>query len=262
MAIDLSILNKEQKEAVMSTEGPCLILAGAGSGKTRVLTYRTAYLIDKGIPDENILLTTFTNKAAGEMKTRITKLLGMEHSVFVATFHALCAKLLRIEGEYLEIPKNFLIYDTQDQKDAIKQAFELLGLSAKEYKPSSVLNSISQAKNELIADSEYSNFARGHFQEVVSRVYVVYQKLLKENAALDFDDLILKTVELFRKHPQILEKYQNKFQYIQVDEYQDTNHAQYLLTKMLSQKWNNICVVGDFSQSIYSFRGADFLRSE
>ena len=260
MAIDLSILNKDQKEAVISTEGPCLILAGAGSGKTRVLTYRTAYLIDKGVPDENILLTTFTNKAAGEMKTRITKLLGMEHSVLVSTFHALCAKLLRIEGEYLGIPKNFLIYDTLDQKDAIKQAFELLGLSAKEYKPASVLGTISQAKNELVADTDYPNYARGHFQEVVSRIYTVYQKLLKENAALDFDDLILKTVELFKKNPQVLEKYQNKFQYILVDEYQDTNHAQYLLTKMLSQKWNNICVVGDFSQSIYSFRGADFLN--
>jgi len=153
-----------------------------------------------------------------------------------------------------------LIYDTQDQKDAIKQAFELLGLSAKEYKPASVLGTISQAKNELVADTDYPNYARGHFQEVVSRIYTVYQKLLKENAALDFDDLILKTVELFKKNPQVLEKYQNKFQYILVDEYQDTNHAQYLLTKMLSQKWNNICVVGDFSQSIYSFRGADFLN--
>ena len=153
-----------------------------------------------------------------------------------------------------------MIYDTQDQKDAIKQAFELLGLSAKEYKPASVLGTISQAKNELINETEYPNYARGHFQEIVSRVYVVYQKLLKENAALDFDDLILKVVELFRKNPQVLEKYQNKFQYILVDEYQDTNHAQYLLTKMLSQKWNNICVVGDFSQSIYSFRGADFLN--
>ncbi len=260
MAINLSILNKEQREAVTSVEGPCLILAGAGSGKTRVLTYRTAYLIDSGIPDENILLTTFTNKAAGEMKERISKLLGTKHSVFVATFHSLCAKLLRIEGNYIGIPKNFLIYDSQDQKDAIKEAFNILGLSIKEYKPSSILNTISQAKNELIDETAYPTFARGHFQEVVSRVYVVYQKLLKENAALDFDDLILKTVELFRKNPDVLEKYQNKFQYILVDEYQDTNHAQYLLTKLLSQKWNNICVVGDFSQSIYSFRGADFLN--
>src|ERR1035437_4943131 len=263
----LKDLNKEQLEAVKQKSGPMIILAGAGSGKTRVLTYKVINLIKEGVDPGNILMVTFTNKAANEMKERMQKFFQTDKDKpsslpTIATFHALCAKLLRIEGEYLEIPKNFLIYDTQDQKDAIKQAFELLGLSAKEYKPSSILNSISQAKNELIADSEHSNFARGHFQEIVSRVYVVYQKLLKENAALDFDDLILKTVELFRKHPQILEKYQNKFQYIQVDEYQDTNHAQYLLTKMLSQKWNNICVVGDFSQSIYSFRGADFLRSE
>jgi DNA helicase-2/ATP-dependent DNA helicase PcrA len=260
----LKDLNKEQLVAVKQKDGPMIILAGAGSGKTRVLTYKVINLIKEGVDPDNILMVTFTNKAANEMKERMQKFFqndGQPSTLpTIATFHALCAKLLRIDGEYLEIPKSFLIYDTQDQKDAIKQAFELLGLSAKEYKPSSVLNTISQAKNELVSDSEYPNFARGHFQEVVARVYVVYQKLLKENAALDFDDLILKTVELFRKHPQILEKYQNKYQYILVDEYQDTNHAQYLLTKMLSQKWNNICVVGDFSQSIYSFRGADFLN--
>ena len=260
----LKDLNKEQLVAVKQKDGPMIILAGAGSGKTRVLTYKVINLIKEGVDPDNILMVTFTNKAANEMKERMQKFFQNdgEPSALptIATFHALCAKLLRVEGEYLEIPKSFLIYDTQDQKDAIKQAFELLGISAKEYKPSSVLNVISQAKNELISDSEYPNFARGHFQEVVARVYMVYQKLLKENAALDFDDLILKTVELFRKNPQILEKYQNKFQYILVDEYQDTNHAQYLLTKMLSQKWNNICVVGDFSQSIYSFRGADFLN--
>jgi DNA helicase-2/ATP-dependent DNA helicase PcrA len=260
----LKDLNKEQLVAVKQKDGPMIILAGAGSGKTRVLTYKVINLIKENVDPNNILMVTFTNKAANEMKERMQKFFqdDGEPSVLptIATFHALCAKLLRIDGQYLEIPKSFLIYDTQDQKDVIKQAFELLGISAKEYKPSSVLNTISQAKNELVSDIEYPNFARGHFQEIVARVYVVYQKILKENAALDFDDLILKTVELFRKHPQILEKYQNKFQYILVDEYQDTNHAQYLLTKMLSQKWNNICVVGDFSQSIYSFRGADFLN--
>ncbi len=260
MAIDLSILNIEQKEAVVSIKGPCIILAGAGSGKTRVLTYRTAYLIDKGVSDENILLTTFTNKAAGEMKERITKLLGAKHSVLTSTFHALCAKILRIDGEKIGIPKNFLIYDEQDQKDAVKEAFEILGVSPKEYKPSSVLGNISSAKNELINENEYPQFARGHFQGIVAKVYVVYQKILRENGALDFDDLILKTVELFRKEPEVLKKYQNRFMYILVDEYQDTNHAQYLLTKLLSGRWNNICVVGDFSQSIYSFRGADFLN--
>jgi len=260
MPINLSILNKEQREAVVSTEGPCLILAGAGSGKTRVLTYRTAYIIDKGISDENILLTTFTNKAAGEMKERIAKLLGVKHSVLISTFHALCARILRIDGQFIGIPNNFVIYDTTDQKDAIKESFNLLGVSVKEYKPSSVLNTISQAKNELIDETQYPSYARGHFQEMVARVYKSYQKILKENSALDFDDLILKTVELFKKNPDILEKYQNKFKYILVDEYQDTNHAQYLLTKLLSGKWKNVCVVGDFSQSIYSFRGADFLN--
>lgn len=260
MAIDLSVLNKEQKEAVVAIDGPMIILAGAGSGKTRVLTYRTAYLIEKGIPDDNILLSTFTNKASTEMKERIAKLLGQNHSVFVSTFHALCAKILRIDGQSLGIPKNFVIYDTQDQKDAIKEAFNLLSLSAKEYKPASVLATISSAKNELIDENKYPSFARGHFQEVVARVYVIYQKLLKENGALDFDDLILKTVELFNNFPMVLEKYQNKFKYILIDEYQDTNHAQYLLTKLLAKKWNNVCVVGDFSQSIYSFRGADFLN--
>jgi DNA helicase II / ATP-dependent DNA helicase PcrA len=261
----LKDLNKEQLIAVKQKDGPMIILAGAGSGKTRVLTYKVINLIKEGVDPSNILMVTFTNKASSEMKERMQKFFQENSGKLsslptIATFHALCAKLLRIEGEFLGVPKNFLIYDTQDQKDTIKQAFELLGISAKEYKPSSVLNAISQAKNELINDSEYPNFARGHFQEIVSRTYAIYQKILKENAALDFDDLILKTVQLFRDHPQILEKYQDKFRYILVDEYQDTNHAQYLLTKMLSQKWNNICVVGDFSQSIYSFRGADFLN--
>ncbi|MEK7551178.1 MAG: UvrD-helicase domain-containing protein [Patescibacteria group bacterium] len=256
----LKDLNEEQAQAVIQKDGPMIILAGAGSGKTRVLTYRTAYLIKTGIPDDNILLSTFTNKASTEMKERIAKLLGQNHSVFVSTFHALCAKILRIDGQFLGIPKNFVIYDTQDQKDAIKEAFNLLSLSAKEYKPASVLATISSAKNELIDENKYPSFARGHFQEVVARVYVIYQKILKENGALDFDDLILKTVELFNNFPMVLEKYQNKFKYILIDEYQDTNHAQYLLTKLLAKKWNNVCVVGDFSQSIYSFRGADFLN--
>lgn len=261
----LKDLNKEQLQAVIQNDGPMIILAGAGSGKTRVLTYKVINLIKEGVDPDNILMVTFTNKAASEMKERMGKFFEKEDKPFsqnptIATFHALCAKILRIDGEQIGIPKNFLIYDTPDQKDAIKEAFNLLGISTKEYKPASVLATISQAKNELITELEYPQFARGHFQEVVSRVYLIYQKILKENGALDFDDLILKTVELFKKNTNILEKYQNKFMYILVDEYQDTNHAQYLLTKMLSQKWNNICVVGDFSQSIYSFRGADFLN--
>ena len=261
----LKDLNKEQLQAVLQKNGPMIILAGAGSGKTRVLTYKVIYLISEGINPFNILMVTFTNKASKEMKERMQKFFKkgdkqVSELPSISTFHALCAKILRIEGKYIGIPNNFLIYDTQDQKDTIREAFNLLGLSLKEYKPSSILATISQAKNELIDETQYPSFARGHFQEVVSRVYVMYQKILKENAALDFDDLILKTVELFRKNPDVLEKYQNKFRYILVDEYQDTNHAQYLLTKMFSSKWNNICVVGDFSQSIYSFRGADFLN--
>jgi DNA helicase-2/ATP-dependent DNA helicase PcrA len=259
----LKQLNKEQLAAVLQKNGPMIILAGAGSGKTRVLTYKVIYLIEQGVDPSNILMVTFTNKAASEMKERMQKFFQKDNKnelPTIATFHSLCAKILRVDGEKIGIPKNFLIYDSQDQKDAIKQAFETLGISAKEYKQSSILNTISGAKNELISESEYPQFARGHFQEVAGKVYMVYQKTLKEYGALDFDDLILKTVELFRKDPETLKKYQNKFMYVLVDEYQDTNHAQYLLTKMLSARWNNICVVGDFSQSIYSFRGADFLN--
>jgi DNA helicase-2/ATP-dependent DNA helicase PcrA len=261
----LKDLNPEQNEAVRQKNGPMIILAGAGSGKTRVLTYKVIYLIEQGIEPFNILMVTFTNKAANEMKERMVRFFAKEDLTItqlptISTFHALCAKILRIDGEYIQIPKNFLIYDSSDQKDTVKEALNLLNISSKEYKPNSILTNISQAKNELINELEYPQYARGHFQDIVSKVYLIYQKLLKENAALDFDDLILKVVELFRKYPEVLEKYQNKFKYILIDEYQDTNHAQYQLTKMLSRKWNNICVVGDFSQSIYSFRGADFLN--
>lgn len=261
----LNNLNKEQRKAVLETDGPMIILAGAGSGKTRVLTYKVIYLIlEKNVDPNNILMVTFTNKAASEMKQRIFDFFknSMERSSktspLISTFHSLCTKILRIEGNHIGVDNNFLIYDEQDQKDAVKNVFSMLSLSLKEYKPSSVLATISQAKNELISEVEYPNFARGHFQQTVAKVYTLYQKLLKENNALDFDDLLLKTVELFKKNPQVLEKYQNKFKYILVDEYQDTNHAQYKLTKMFADKWNNICVVGDFSQSIYSWRGADF----
>lgn len=261
----LKDLNSEQQLAVKNTDGPMIILAGAGSGKTRVLTYKVVYLItNKNIDPENILMVTFTNKAASEMKERIKKFYE-KHLIntlepTVSTFHSLCAKLLRIEAHHLGFARNFAIYDMEDQKDAIKEAYSILGISPKEFKVNSVLATISEAKNELISESEYVNFARGMFQETVARVYPVYQKILKDNNALDFDDLILKTAKLLEQNPDILEKYQNKFQYILVDEYQDTNHAQYKLTKLLAKKWNNICVVGDFSQSIYSFRGADFLN--
>ena len=264
----LKDLNKNQQEAVLNTDGPMIILAGAGSGKTRVLTYKVIYLIEeKGIDPLNILMVTFTNKAANEMKERVQKFLAIDQrparlaseSVAgrptISTFHSLCAKILRIDGEHLGISSRFTIYDTEDSLDAIKEAMKKLMLSPKDFKPKSILTTISQAKNELIRASEYLNFARGYFQEAVARVYPAYQTILKDNDALDFDDLLLKTIELFEKNPNILEKYQNKFRYILVDEYQDTNHAQYYLTKMLANKWNNICVVGDFSQSIYSWRG-------
>lgn len=254
----LKDLNREQQEAVLQTDGPIIILAGAGSGKTKVLTYKTAYLIGKGVDPYNILLSTFTNKAALEMKERIRKLLPESNLPLVATFHSLCAKILRIEGKNIGLSSKFVIYDEQDQQDAIKEAMKHLSLSTKDFKPHSVLSTISQAKNQLILENDYINFARGYFQETVAKIYPLYQKILKENDAVDFDDLMNKVILLFMQNPNILEKYQNRLHYILIDEYQDTNHAQYRLAKMLSAKWKNICVVGDFSQSIYSWRGADF----
>ncbi len=250
-------LNKEQTEAVVHTEGPILILAGAGSGKTRVLTYKVLYLIqEKGVSPINILAITFTNKAANEMKERAKKLVS--NSPTVSTFHALCAKILRIDGGVMGLSSKFLIYDESDQLDAIKEAMVKQDISIKHFSPRAVLTTISEAKNELISATEYPQFARGFFQETVAKIYIGYQKILRDNQALDFDDLLMEVVRLFQKDEETLKKYQNKFRYILVDEYQDTNHAQYVLTKMLGGKWNNICVVGDFSQSIYMWRGADF----
>ena len=251
-------LNPEQQKAVTYTDGPSIILAGAGSGKTRVLVYKVLYLImEKGVDPANILMVTFTNKAAGEMRERILSFMPGA-SVTVSTFHSLCSKILRIDGKHIGISNTFVIYDEQDQIDAVKQALEKLNISPKDFKPSSILTTISQAKNQLITDEDYKNFAQGRFQETVAEVYPIYQKIITQNMALDFDDLLLKTTTLFKECPEILSKYQNKFRYILIDEYQDTNQAQYKLTKMLGGKWQNVCVVGDFSQSIYSWRGADF----
>lgn len=259
MSLDLSVLNTKQREAVTTITGPCIILAGAGSGKTRVLTYRAAYLIEKGVSSHHILLTTFTNKAAQEMKDRVQTLLGERLTGgFIGTFHSLCAKILRKDAHLIELSHSFVIYDHQDQGEVIKEAMKKLAVSIKEYKPTSILATISQAKNELVDEEAYKTIARGHFQKVVSHIYPLYQRLLSENNALDFDDLLTKTIRLFQRNPEILEKYQDQLQYIMVDEYQDTNFAQYRLTKLLSSKHRNICVVGDFSQSIYSWRGADF----
>ncbi|HUV42775.1 MAG TPA: UvrD-helicase domain-containing protein [Patescibacteria group bacterium] len=257
----LTQLNPSQQEAVTFGEGPLLILAGAGSGKTRALTFRTAYLIqEKKIPSENILLLTFTNKAAGEMKERIQKLLSHSQNElpFAGTFHSFCARLLRTEGKHLGISPNYSIYDEADQLETIKLAMIKIDASSKEFKPASILNTISQVKNELISAAEYPQYARGFFQETVARVYLAYQKLLKEYQALDFDDLLFETVRLFQKEKPVLQKYQNQFQYLLIDEYQDTNQAQYILTKLLANKWRNLCAVGDAAQAIYGWRGANY----
>lgn len=261
----LKELNPQQQKAVSHTDGPSIILAGAGSGKTRVLTYKVIYLIlVTGIDPTRILMVTFTNKAAKEMRDRMLNFsvngekITLKNLPTISTFHSLCAKILRVDGKHIGLSTSYTIYDSQDQLDAIKEAMGRLSISAKEYKPSSVLATISQAKNELLTPAEYLPFARGHFQETAAKIYSMYQTILKENNAVDFDDLILKVIKLFETNKEVLNKYQEKFRYILIDEYQDTNKAQYLLTKLLSDKWKNICVVGDFSQSIYSWRGADF----
>lgn len=258
--LDTSIsgLNDQQKEAVTYTGGPLLVLAGAGSGKTKVLTHRVAYFISQDlIKPENALLLTFTNKAANEMKARIFKLTG-GNSPTTGTFHSFCAKILRIDGEYIGIPKNFSIFDEADQKDAVKEIMERLNISTDEFNPASILNGISEAKNQMLTPAEYINFVRSEWQEVAAKIYFEYEKALKEMGALDFDDLLIKTVELFKKNPDILKKWQIRLTHIFVDEWQDTNKIQYTLTKLLVGKSENLTAVGDASQSIYSWRGADY----
>ncbi|MBI2018291.1 UvrD-helicase domain-containing protein [Candidatus Daviesbacteria bacterium] len=257
----LDDLNPIQQKAVQATDGPCLILAGAGSGKTRVLTYKVAHLIsEKKIPPENILVLTFTNRAADEMMGRIRKLLTSSPTSqpIMGTFHSFCARILRKEGKILGLPPGFTIYDESDALDAIKEAMGNLNIPVQKTSPSAVRATISSAKNELISSLEYPRYARGFFQEQVAKIYLEYQKILEKNQALDFDDLLLKTIQLFQTEPTILTRYQIQFRYILIDEYQDTNPAQYLISKYLANRHKNICVVGDASQSIYSFRGADF----
>ncbi len=260
----LKDLNPQQVEAVRATEGPVLIVAGPGSGKTRVLTCRVAFLAtEKNINPRNVLLLTFTNKAANEMRERAHKLLldyvpeKAPPFPWAGTFHAICSKILRLDGHHIGIPRSFVIYDDGDSKTAIKHILKK-GDFDKDLKPGAVLWTIEGAKHELVSEREYPQHAYGGFQEAVAEIYPLYQKLLKKNKALDFGDLIFKTVQLFEEAPQVLEKYQNKFHYILVDEYQDTNHAQYVLTQLLAKKYKNICVVGDLDQSIYSWRGANF----
>ena len=264
----LNKLNDPQQKAVLQTEGPAIILAGAGSGKTSVLVHKVWYLIvEKHIPPDNILMVTFTNKAAGEMMERIKLLLSSQNIKTgtiptVGTFHSLCAKILRRDGKHIKIPPNFVIYDEQDQQEVVKEAMGLLNIPTRDMRPKSVLNTISSLKNQMIEPVTYNSFARGFFQETVAKIYPVYISLMREHNALDFDDLLLDTVKLLRNSPEALAKYQEKFQYILVDEYQDTNLAQYELTKQLSGSHRNVCIVGDFSQSIYSFRGADYRNLE
>ena len=263
---DISIagLNEQQKLAVTYTDGSLLVLAGAGSGKTKVLTHRVAYFISKGLmKPENALLLTFTNKAANEMKERIVKLLSNQTSVagsqpLATTFHSFCAKVLRVDGENIGIPQNFIIYDDQDQKEAVKQIMERLNISIEQFNPSSILNGISEAKNQMLSPEEYLNLARSDWQEIAAKVYLEYEKILKEVGALDFDDLLIKTVKLFKDVPQVLEKWQKRLTHIFIDEWQDTNKIQYILAKLLVGGSKNITAVGDASQSIYSWRGADF----
>ncbi len=260
----LNELNGAQKEAVINCEGPALVIAGAGSGKTRVLTYRIAHLINKGIKSYKVLALTFTNKAAREMRERISKIIGDEKSksLWMGTFHSIFAKILRKEAEVLGYPSNFTIYDAVDTKSVIRGIVKDLKLDDKIYKPSMVYARISKAKNNLVTAAAYENSPQARTADrnskcpEIYRIYKIYSDKCFRSGAMDFDDLLLKTNILFRDHPTVLEKYQNKFDYVLVDEYQDTNYSQYLIVKKLSETHKNICVVGDDAQSIYSFRGA------
>jgi len=256
----IEMLNDRQQEAATQIEGPVLILAGAGSGKTRVLTNRTAYMIDEmGINPWNILAITFTNKAAGEMRERIDKMVGFgAESIWVATFHSTCVRILRRHIDLLGYDTSFTIYDTDDAKSVMKEITKRLQIDSKQFSDKGFLNRISNAKNELISPEEEKINAMGNYgDELYAKVYAEYQKTLKSNNALDFDDLIMKTVELFKMSKEVLDNYQERFKYIMVDEYQDTNTAQFELIRLLAGKYKNICVVGDDDQSIYKFRGAN-----
>lgn len=252
-------LNPEQKKAVQTTDGPLLIMAGAGSGKTRVLTHRIAYLmVEKEVAPWSILAITFTNKAAREMKERIGRLLGPEsENIWISTFHSMCVRILRRDIDRIGYSRNFSILDMTDQQSVIKQILKDKNLDSKKYDYRALLSSISSAKNELVNSEEYEKTAADYYTKVVSDVYKEYEHRLRKNQALDFDDLIMKTILLFERVPEVLQFYQRKFQYIHVDEYQDTNRAQYMLVKLMAERFKNLCVVGDSDQSIYRWRGAD-----
>lgn len=256
----LDALNEPQRQAVMATDGPLLILAGAGSGKTRVLTHRTAYLIEEcGVNPYNIMAITFTNKAAGEMRERIDQMVGYgSESIWVCTFHSTCVRILRRYIDRLGFGTNFTIYDSDDQKTLMKDICKRPEIDTKMYKEKMFLSAISSAKDELIDPIEFETRAAGDYvKRKQAQVYREYQQALKQNNALDFDDLIMKTVELFKLDKEVLASYQDRFRYIMVDEYQDTNTAQFELIRLLALKYQNLCVVGDDDQSIYKFRGAN-----
>jgi DNA helicase-2/ATP-dependent DNA helicase PcrA len=262
----LADLTPPQRQAVTHVDGPLLIVAGAGSGKTRVITRRVAYLIGQGIPASSILAITFTNKAAGEMKQRISSLLDRPLRDFgrldqpwstICTFHSLCLRILRHYAPQIGLPANFSIYDSADQTKLIKEAIKTLDISSTNFTPSTIHATISNAKNQLIPADAFAQNAGDFYQRAVARIYTKYQQLLTQNNALDFDDLLLRTAHSFRDHPTVLRELQDRFQYLLIDEYQDTNHAQYVIAHALAQRHRNICVVGDPDQSIYAWRGAD-----
>ena len=256
----LDSLNKEQLEAVKTTEGPLLVLAGAGSGKTKVLTTRVAYLIDElGISPDSILAITFTNKAAKEMKERVIKMLGpIGYQIQISTFHSFGLTILKDYYDKLGYDKNFTILDSDDSLTVVKKILKDMDKDPKQYSPKAIRNRISSAKNELMEPEELSKFSNNEIDELVVNVYKKYKNKLRTNNSLDFDDLLMLPITLFRSNPDILKNYQDKFKYVLIDEYQDTNEAQYLLTKMISARYKNICVVGDNDQSIYSFRGSNY----
>ncbi|MFC7679241.1 DNA helicase PcrA [Paenibacillus sp. GCM10028914] len=252
-------LNPEQRKAVEATDGPLLIMAGAGSGKTRVLTHRIAYLIaTRKAPPWSILAITFTNKAAREMQERVSKLVGAEgRDIWVSTFHSMCVRILRKDIERIGFTSNFSILDSTDQLSVIRNCMKHLNIDPKKFEPKAIQATMSAAKNELVSPQQYEQKAGDYFESLVAKVYTEYQKRLKSNNSLDFDDLIMTTIQLFKEVPEVLDFYQRKFQYIHVDEYQDTNRAQYMLCRMLADSHHRICVVGDSDQSIYRWRGAD-----
>ncbi|MBK8981698.1 MAG: UvrD-helicase domain-containing protein [Ignavibacteria bacterium] len=258
MYLNLNILNPEQKKAVEEIDGPSMIIAGAGSGKTRVLTFKIAYLLESGVSPYEILSLTFTNKAATEMKERISKLVSSSFDkIWMGTFHSIFARLLRIEADYLGFNRNFSIYDTDDSANLIKQIMIYLSQPTDNPTPKAVQNFISNLKNKMILPMEFSSVAKSLYEKKIESIYLEYQKALFKNNAMDFDDLLLKPIELFKRYPELLDKYQERFKFILVDEYQDTNKAQYTIIKLLADKYKNLSIVGDDAQSIYKWRGAE-----